>query len=400
MSKIRLISRVVTNVISDWIPEEDIRLFQSIADLIRFLEEVPEMIDELFITSEIIEGQATKSFRQLCNGIKSGYIRANKIYLITENKKSKELEVLEYFREAENLNIIVLEGPLQQDFIASCVRGDTRDENQKFNRKTVIRMRASDYKGPVKLNIENIDEDTPIISEEEKLNKIPAQRLMETYTRDSDFITRLTQITGLHSSGKTTFMLLLAQYLSGYGKTIIIETDLKYFSISYNIEMGNLECTKIPLSSFYLEPLEFVEKIKNSSNNLICLTCTSKDKLNPPNIQHILDVIYNILNKEIRYILLEEALENITFNLYTIVLMQNNVISAIKTIDSLPNRIDNCLFAAVDTSIEDISIYDSKVLEKILSLQTSYNNKEIPIYSIKNLKLGKGDGIYDLRRYV
>lgn len=94
--------------------------------------------------------------------------------------------------------------------------------------------------------------------------------------------------------------------------------------------MGNLECTKIPLSSFYLGPLEFVEKIKNSADNLICLTCTSKDKLNPPNIQHILDVIYNILNKEIRYILLEEPLENITFNLYTIIEKPGNFSSQLR----------------------------------------------------------------------
>lgn len=392
-----LVSTIADERFESMFHNQNIKVFKSFDEILELIETTPLRISKLFITEDVTRYNPNPSFTSLVKLLESIFFKTEEIIFITPlySDSVKRIEFLQ--QEGLLKDITIIKGKLQKEFIASVIRGDTGGK-PKIKRKEVIRHRRSEYINEHRQNDFVLNQDEHIYTEEEKLKKINNQPVTEnhiyTYAKNGELI----QVTGLNNIDNAVFAIVLAQFISGGGKTIFIETDTVYFTASYLLKQGNIKYENIPLNLFYIHPLDFINKIKDSNENLICITGTSEDKDKQFQVYNIINSLYNMMRKEIDYFIFQTGLNNILPSLKNIAVIENDILSSISTAHKIPSScMENIMFSALDRAVEGIAIKDSSVLSSIVS-EILDRDIQIPIYNIKSLELG--DESYDLHRYV
>jgi len=383
-----VVSTMFDKTLNEHLPDMNLILVKSIEELASLIAESPTRAKMCVITQDATKASPNKSFKDLIELVAEPYFRHEGIIFVSP-EDSRDLSILEFLLDTEQLkNVEIIKGDLNKDFIINIILGEKSylKRQQKF--KTVMRMRKSDYTAS-KIKALNLSGED-VLSEEDILSDkvIDLDEDMIPLLEEGSYCT-LKQITGVKGVGKTIFALILAQYLSSKGKTVLMEFDMEYFSMSDKLNLSGVDCDKIPLREFYEDPTEFLNKIKKSKKSLICLTADSHHDYNS-NISpdHILFVVYSILKRYIKYLIVEKDINVMLSSIDTIVVMKNEVVSLLSTIKHLPAQLDKVKFVALNHStIEVVSIRDGNVFECMLT-ELIKTKKEVPILQFNSIKLG------------
>ncbi len=393
-----IVSTLIDNQVLSLFHNTDIELYYNLESLYETIKSTPIRTKKLVVTQDITNDNPNKSFTLLVDIVHSVFFKTDDIIFISDSDSS-DIEKVDFLVKNESLpNVNVVTGSLTKEFVISTLRGDIATSNLGRKRKDVIRMRRSEY---IELQKQKsaFPEEDDVELEDDKLSQIENQELEKNIIYDYTVNADIIQITGLNTISKSVFANILSQFLSGYGKTVIIDTDMEYFTLSYLISLTKFDYLNIPIKLFYTDPLSIVDTIKNTDKKLICLTATSDDYNKDYQIYYIVRTLFSLLKRDVQYILYETELKYILPSMRTIVVMDNNIVSILKTVPNLPNNsLSNMQFVAIDNSMESIAIKDSKVIASMVSTLLNVV-KEIPIYKIDSLNLG-GENTYDLYRYV
>lgn len=391
-----VVSTIIDNQVSAAFPKLGIQVYKDFSELLEVVESTPIRTDKIYVTEDVTRYNPNLAFTSLVRLYESVFFKADEIVFITPFE-SENIERIEFLMKEGSLNnVTIVKGELQKEFILSVIRGEAENNKQSVKRKEVIRHRRSEY---AKENInKSMFEDRELVkTETDNLAEIDNQPSEEVkllpFTKNCEII----QLTGENEISRSIFTIILAQYVSGYGKTVLIDTDTVYFTMSYFLKQASIPCENIPIDLFYDNPLKLINKIKESEKRLICLTGTSDDKDKNFHIFSVINSIFSMLKKDVDYFLFETMLGNILPSFKTVAVMENNLISAIKTAYKTPKPND-FLYAAVDSSIDSIAVKNSSVLSSIVS-EVLEKPTEVPIYKISDLKL-EGGNCFDMHRYV
>jgi len=392
--RIVLISNSVTQQINSFLPGDiNFSMYSNIQDMLVELENTPMRLDKLFITYDILSSKLAVSMRELIQARDSGVLRANYICIITDHLTG-EFDSLTFFRDEDKFDIHTIKGTLTQPFIVSVLKGRTTDEELTDEIVTVKRIPISKYKP-----YQNIDDALPVISEAEKLSKLNLNpELLKAVTLNFEHTTDIVNIYGLSNSMRNEFAIILAQFFTGLGKTLIIDTDVKYYSMSNLLTRSSLKFLRVDAKEFISSPSAVVQKIYESEEQLIAFILSKDYSMTNMMLEHIISTLYHTLNGVLYKIVRTGEMRNLNAHTKSIVVMSNNAPSILETLDFVPRDVSKTQFIGIDNSLGEIAIRDKRVLEHMVHV--IFNTKEpvdVPIYSIRSLQMG--DDLNDYNRY-
>jgi hypothetical protein len=197
---------------------------------------------------------------------------------------------------------------------------------------------------------------------------------------------------------RSVFTFIIAQYLSLSGKTLIIEKDFDFLTLSNIASRSNVDYLEILVEDIYDHPEKEILKIRNSEKKLIVVVTRQRLQRD---YCFICSILYNNLIGNLTYLVNESNLDELSDSAKYIVVLPNNARDLLKTTAMLTIGYEcNARFVGVDIlRIEEITIKNSRQMEMIvkdvLQIKTQLN---IPIFNIGSLKLG--GAVHDLRMLV
>jgi len=392
-----VVSSLVDSQILSYFPEMDIRLFKTLEDLDAYVADNPLRVDDLIVTQDVTRDSPNRMFTLLANICGSTFFRSEQLVYVTP-PNSREINMIQFLQNEGSLsNVFVLQGDITKEFLISVIKGEAGGRTAKVTRKAVVRKRVSDYKEEAMMRTTLPDDDI-VQTEELKLRNVPRMPEFQTRIIDTPITGSLIQITGLQNAPRAEFSVLLAQYLARHGKTLLLETDMRYFATSYLLHQARISYDNIPLNGFYRDPIAFIERVGESEHNLVCLTGTSKDIDGDIRVYSILNTLYASLKHNFKHFVYLTDLQDILPSVQTIICMNNDLLSVLETINNLPvessSRMD---YVAIDRNVSEIAIHDGNLLSSMVS-ELINHNVDVEIYSFNSVKLG-GEPI-DLYRHV
>lgn len=393
-----ILSEIVDNMLSEMLPDTTILLFNDLDSLLDYTENTAIRATRMYITKEILQSNTRDMLQTLLFLLDSSMLKVDSMTYITE-KGSKELGTIEYILNDKGKNTWNYEyGTLSRDFVYNLICGNIEDTSERgLQKKSVYRIRKSEFIDNKLKNKETLE--SHYESEEEKLSKLPDESEIEmpdfNYKEDCKIIYN----TGIESKERTLFSFLLAQYCSFEGKTIIIERDYEYLTLSDIVERAeNCKLFKIDIQDFYSDFSGILREIKICPENLIVLKC-SKRGLRSYNF--IFNILYANLKNDIQYILREDPLSDVIPNIDYNIVFPSEITSLLKTVDMLPSVFNatSRYVGIVTTAIKELAILDTRALRSTVAKALNYQDDPIvSIVSITSLILG-GEA-HDLRMYL
>jgi hypothetical protein len=258
-------------------------------------------------------------------------------------------------------------------------------------------MRRADYvKSELAKKAETHLDKEPIVTEEDELFKL--KDVLNTSFTPVDVAenrAQFVQITGNKERGKSTFALLMAQYIASTYRCILLETDYEYFSLSTYIRYSNIQFTEIPLEWIYDDPKHVIRAVNQSPHNLIIFTGTSALTTRHLSKVFVMKFIYNMFVQTINYIVLESGLDEMLPAVQTVMVINNDIVSILRDVARIPYNLDRVKFVALaKTTVVDTQIQSSEEITALMSQLLNTEIDSIPIYSITSTQLGKE--VYDL----
>lgn len=211
----------------------------------------------------------------------------------------------------------------------------------------------------------------------------------------NEAVPRQVNVAGLPTMERSVFTFIMARYLSLSGKTLIIEKDFDFLTLSHIANRSNADYLEILVEDIYDNPEKEILKIRESEKRLIVVGTRQRVERD---YFFICSLLYNNLLANLTYLVKENSFDELPDSTRYIAVLPNNATDLLKTTMMLPVGYENnARFVGVDMlRVEELTIKNSKQIEMIvkdvLQIKSGLN---IPIFNISSLKLG-GE-VHDLR---
>lgn len=205
-------------------------------------------------------------------------------------------------------------------------------------------------------------------------------------------------IAGLPMLERSVFAFIIAQYLSLSGKTLIIEKDFEFLTLSNIANRSKADYHEILIEDIYNKPEKEILKISDSEKKLIVIGTRQRVHRD---YSFICNLLYSNLMGNIKYLVKENNFDELSNSIKYIAVLQNNTVDLLKAAMMIPAGYEhNARFAGIDTSrLEELSIKNSKQMEIIVKDVLQIKSElSIPIFNISSLKLG--GAVHDLRMLI
>lgn len=407
--KIVLVTTIVDHSISEYFKDMEIILYDELIELVKFVETTPIRCDKLVITEDTTATGTTSAFGEIINLMrKDNYFFDAKELVFVSPPGSNSLAILDYILQATDSPLekpIIVQGTLTREFLVSAIKGTYR-ETGKQTRMSVERKRRTDFnreeiekRAKIARGEEDLDDET-VQSDDDLLATLPPQDYNQYEEGKVTKTAKTIQIVGSAGRGKTSFLLLLAQFISRKHKVVIIDNDLDYFSLSAYIEYGGIECTKIDVADVYNDPIKAAAVVANSQHNLVAIVGKSSYRFRKYSSAFLIRMCFSLFSTSTEYMILESDTKNMLPATRSIMVLRNDLISILKDIQTVPFQTYELDFVALSTqTIGDGQIVSSEELTKCVSeMLNIVIEQPIPIYQLLSYKIG--GSIYDLHRYM
>jgi hypothetical protein len=397
MSKrVVVVSSYVDDLIEEQQPDVTFYIFQSINDLSRYVDNTPIRAEEMYITMDVLQPSVNTSLNFLLS-LFTPFLHVDRIEYLTE-KGHSDVASVNYLIEVESLkNWHVIQGnSLTREWVMGIITGALRAEEILPTRKVVYRVRRSDYVQEALRNKTTLEEDFP--SDEDRLSDIPDEEVPIVPISDVEKLCEIITVTGLKCIERTVFSFVLAQYLSFNGKTLIMENDFDYLTLSDVATKSKVEFLQIDIEQIYENFESVIRTVKSCGERLIVITASRRQSIN---YQFVSNLIYNSLSAVLSYFVTELETTEVASTAKYITVIPNNIVDIIKTVEVLPDSYrNNSSYVGVAISkINELNIGNSEVVKTLLEdlLQVGREIK-LNILNITSLKIG-GEA-HDLRLLI
>jgi hypothetical protein len=391
-----VVSTYVDSIIKEQQPDVKFLIFNTLQELSAYIETTPIRANTLYITSETLQPMVNTALNFLMGMLSNPFLSIDKVEYITE-KGSKEIISVKYITEELGLtNWNIIPGSLTREFISGLISGTLRSDEIAPTRKAVFRQRRSDYVADRMSNKKSLDE--KYLSDEEDLADIPDEQLIPITPMEIEESCKVITIAGLPMQERTVFSFVMAQYLAHSGKTLIIEKDFEYLTLSDMAVKANITFVRVDIAELYRNAKDVFRFLRNTNERLIVVSCHQKSDYN---YSFVCNLMYNNLANILSYMVVESDLHEVATSTDYIAVLPNNIVDIIKTSELLPdNYRSNASFVGVNMrNVKEVSILNSEAMTLIVKdLLQIAEEMTVPVVNIRSLKLG-GEA-HDLRMLI
>lgn len=396
-NKVAIVSSCCDSTIHSVSKFHDIQLFTTFDELVEYVESTPDIFETIVVSENDLSFSAT-NMALLKDVIKSDFIQILDccIYLVDEtNVKLKEIK--RYLDEQTDMNVMVYSGKITQAWIGDIVTGIARKANEKDIRVKTYRVRADEY---AKLQSVKRYEDSNehYVNDDDDLQDIPPES-----EPDYGYFTEQTKmntyyVTGEHTYERTSMAYIIAQFLAQRGRTILIESDTSYHTLTDIALKTKVKQEIFYIEDFYDNALQFINKLQGTQRNLIIIGVRNKINFNRT---FILDMIHHNCDPEfITSIVVEDDYLKLPYDCYKTVIVPNRVPDIIRMVDNIANvsHLKKVNFIAVQLgNLGGVNLSKPEVQE-VLSTLCSYPIVNIDVVKLEGLNYKEGS--YDLSSII
>lgn len=389
-----ILSSMVDTTIKESLPMDRVLTFHSIQELMDYTESTPVRAETMYITREVLNPSVNTSLAILMSMLSNPFLVVDEIVYVTESG-SKELPSISFMlEENKNLNWVNQVGSLTREYVTGLIAGTLRSEDYKPRRMSVYRQKKDEY---IKSRIKNEDLQAKYPVDEEELADIPDEEVTPVVFLDTKSVCKAVTVSGLPEKERTVFAFLLAQYLSTRGKTLIVERDYDYLTLTDMMARTDLPYRIVNVSDIFFNADQCLRVIRTCPEQLILVTEKERES---HDYSFMCNFLYNNLAEHLSSMVTEKELDEIAPTTSFTVVVPNNVVDVLRTVERLPPfSIDNVKFAMVNMKkISGYGIPNTAQARILLSDLLQCDISEILHLNIKSLKLG-GEA-HDLRMFT
>ena len=284
--KLFLVAGNVDDSIKSITPVYDITIFSNFLKFEEYINTTPVVLGSIIVSEKELPFTST-NMSKLLDCLSAPFLKLNGpcIYLISEETPKS---VVNEFLELNDIETIVIyQGDLSSRFIGDIISGAGRQADESETEVITYRMRASEY--TMAQNVKKYQSDADkYLTDEDLLSEIPELPEPYTNTPPIDILTNIYYVVGKISMERSLFAFIEAQYLALTGKTVLVESDVQYHTLTDMILKSSATFEYIDISDFMTNCSEVIRTIKNSASRLIVLGCKER-------IRYDYDFIFDIL---------------------------------------------------------------------------------------------------------
>lgn len=372
----------------------EITLFKSFVTFEAYVNSVPVTVDTIVISSKDFAFNANNMLR-IKNTLDSPFLKlsGNVLYLID---KSYDIDLVnKFFQDRKFDNWAVYQGDLSQKFITDIVTGEMRQTEEVQNEVITYRVRASEYL-KAQENAQNQAEDSynKYFTDDDIFESVDAVEEPQYIQPQGLIETNISYVIG-DTLERTVLAFLIAQYRALSGKTILVEQDWEYHTLTDIVTKSDIKC-----ELFYVEDLmddvgATLRKIQDSTENLVVLGCRKRKKYD---YNFVMDILESNLNEKVMFIVRECTFTETPYGRNYTVAMPNTVPEVLRACNMLkykPNK-RHAVFVGVQLSDMGPVNISSTELASVLSSVLEINGINAVTVRIKGTKLKGEDVVYDI----
>ena len=375
----------------------DVTLFKTFVELEEYINNTPCVVDTIIITETDLQFNNVNMAR-LIGMLSSPFLKltGKMVYLIGNELPIDE--VTSFIETNEISQWQVYQGDLSPRFITGIVSGEGRETEIKETEVYTYRMRASDY---IKYKQQQGYEDNErhYMTDEDLLAGIPDEVMPEMVTPQFDFKHKAYYIVGECGIERTLFTFVLAQYLSLEAKTLIVESDVRYHTLSDMVTKSGIKCELFKIEDLYRDAKRVLNKIRNSTEKLIVLTATERIEYD---YSFVMDIVVSNTVGFIANFIQECSYNDAPYGRSYTIVCKNTVPEVLKCINSLKYDTPEDLVTFVGLQLNNVGPVNINTSEfkAIVNNLLGKNNLEAQVVRAKGVKLKGEDIIYDVLSLV
>lgn len=375
----------------------DITLFKTFVDLESYINSTPCKVNTIIVSGKDLEFNNVNMSR-LITLLDAPFLTltGNFVYLVDTEAVKDDIT---YFIESNNITKWkVYQGDLSSRYITSIVSGEGRDTEVQEIEVHTYRMRATEYAKYLQQE-QYLDNNKKYITDEDLLSGIPDVEVPEDIVPSLDFRHNIYYVVGDNSLERSIFTFVLAQYLSLESKTLIMESDVDYHTLSDIVTKSGVECKLIRIEDLYRDSKAVINKIRETTAKLIVLVAVDRIKFD---YNYLVDLLISNCTGYVYNFVKECDYNDAPYGRNYTVVCRNTVPDVLKCVNSLKYDIngENTVFVGMQINdIGDVNITSSE-MQDIVNILLQKDNITAQVVRAKGVKL-KGEGIiYDVLSLV
>jgi hypothetical protein len=389
-----MLTTVILSTMVDYTIAEEQRgvkflIFNSLETLTQYIENTPIRANNLFITKEIMQ-RVNTSLTYLLSALQSPFFNVDNVVYIT-TQMSPELRSVRYIideRKLSNWEIEDKASTLTREYVTGIITGLLRQDSNSVVRKAVYRVPRSEFvnntlRSRNELQDRYVDDDADISG----VLTVPTepQILSSKPHEEQSFL-----IIGLPTLERSIFTFITAQYLSLQGKTIVIEHDWRYHTLSDIVAKSKIDCLNIDVEDIFLNCKDVFKQIQFTEKRLICITTKRKTTISTMFIYSLL--LYNLIDIIFAYVIEGDIKDMPLFEkcICVVSLSAPDVLKLCENIrGSIPRFVGVCR-----NDFQELQLLNSKSVSVLLSDLLNTKIPDVQIVQCSSMFL---DGNTDLR---
>lgn len=367
-------------------------LFQTLEELGQYIEQSPIRADSLFFTRETIPYTNT-SLNYLISLLGNSFFKVDSVVYITE-KDSRELPSLRFIiKEKELTNWHVIIGYLNREYVAGIITGSLRENTSSQRRKVVYRVPRAEYvRAQMEKRIEALNEpyerESFDVKDTDDLS--PPIRFMS----DVPEVCTLVHVTGANCIERTLFAAVLSQYTAMRGKTILVEKDTEYHTLTDIITKSEIQYYGIDVADVLQDPLSAFENIRHCAQNLIIVTSFSRTNYS---YNFLCTLLYSNLSDYLSFFIREDTYDEAPPTSQQIVVFPSTVPEILRMCETVDcSYLKHMTFVGVCfANTTEYQVHSSKACTEIIQDVLEDTTITATVVRISSTKVG-GEVSYDL----
>lgn len=391
-----VISTLVDSTVREYQPDVDFILFHNLNELGEYIQTTPIRAETLYMTKDVFPLSAVNSnLTYLLGLLDNPFLGVNRVVYITE-KDSQELVSVNFILEEKNIdNWSIMTGAMNREYVTSVINGTMDLDDWEPTRRAVYRTTKEAYFREKREEKQSLQEHYE--PDDEYLSGIPDIDEVIEHVPDREAPCEVKHIVGIDCLERTSLVFLLAQYLSLSGKTVIVERDCEYHTMTELVTKSEVDCDLFLVEDLLRDPIKVLENIRRSQKHLIVVGSIERITYN---YTFLVNVIVNNLMSDISYFLEEDTFNEVPEDIPYTIAIPSTCIGVFQTTELIDrNYISKACFVGVNlNSLPEISIRGSETLTLILQDVLDTTELSATVINITSLHL-RGD-TYDLNSII
>lgn len=390
-----IVSTLIDATIHEYSPDTEHLIFKTPMELGTYLDTNPIRATTMFVSEDTL-GQTNTTLAYLRDlTTANAYLSVDKlVFIVTEG--STQHKAVEYLIDQYNLeNWEVILGNISKAYVTEVINGTYRSDKLHVKHKAVYRIPRSDYVRTELKNRGSLQQE--YTDDENDLKDIPDESVPEQPVPDREIILQKCYIAGDVSEERYAFAFLAAQYMALTGKTIIVESDPEYHTITEYATKSGIDMYLITIGELYDDLPKALGNIRKSEASLIVVGTVDRLDFN---YQFIVDLLYYNLRSDVDYIICETDFNCLPmYKDFTAVVpsTMKGILAAGEQLDRMYYK--HAKFVGVNLSyLPQVHLNSGSVMSMLLRDLLSDNSVVCPVITISSLKLN--GTAYDLGAIV